>query len=321
MQYVVMPMVRITFNDLPLLYRLKGMAYGFDNNGEPDSGCSFTISRDTVESFLVDHETDEAKGNVSEDHDNFYAYLYKLKAEIGLHTFVLIACGHDEFIPYEIGSSPEKPRPIEPGKPIRHDCGNGFFAVPYNAVTLNGLELPQLNNEKEPYNGYWALIAPCGKAIDGEGGVRPYEYRTLDECKTDAENLHARGEYSYCGGVFSKTLNTAAVYTVGYEPMYDKGIAELGNDFRKKGRTHDYPGGFAANTVEDAKRLIVEHGDGKGWAIYELDADWDRDTVQASNGWWRDLLNDSVILRKVVDAKGQDIDPGSGDQNRSNSVG
>lgn len=112
-----------------------------------------------------------------------------------------------------------------------------------------------------------------------------------------------------------------SVFTVGYEPMYDKGIAVRGNDFKKKGRTHDYAGGFAANTVDDAKRLIDEHGACKGWAVYELKADWDRDTVPSSDGWWRDLITDSVILRKVVDAKGQSINPGGGDQDRSDSAG
>ncbi len=46
---------------------------------------------------------------------------------------------------------------------VSRDLGNGFRAVPRDAVTLNGMALPQLNTMTEPYNGYWHVIAPNGE--------------------------------------------------------------------------------------------------------------------------------------------------------------
>lgn len=92
-----------------------------------------------------------------------------------------------------------------------------------------------------------------------------------------------------------------AVYTVGNEANYDKGIVEYGTKFQKLGAQpkSGYPGGFAVRTPEDAERLIDERGMRGEWAVYLLDADWDVDTVPSVNGWWHALVNTSRILRKV----------------------
>lgn len=74
---------------------------------------------------------------------------------------------------------------------------NGFYAVPRDAVTMNGLPLPQLNTLEEPYNGYWHIIAPNGKAIDDEYG-KPYLYLDFEEVKENVERLIIAGEYSTC---------------------------------------------------------------------------------------------------------------------------
>ena len=93
------------------------------------------------------------------------------------------------------------------------------------------------------------------------------------------------------------------VYTVGHEESYDDGIKGLGKAFLKLGRKNDYPGGFAVCSVDDAIRLIEEQDKVGYWAVYELDADWEKDTVQSLNGWWHALINDSLILRKVFSSK------------------
>ena len=89
------------------------------------------------------------------------------------------------------------------------------------------------------------------------------------------------------------------VFTVGHARNYDKNLAKHGKDFKKLGRGGDYPGGFACRTIEDAERLIDEQGGRGKWAVYELEADWDKDTVPSCAGWWHSLINDARILRKV----------------------
>jgi hypothetical protein len=93
------------------------------------------------------------------------------------------------------------------------------------------------------------------------------------------------------------------VYTVGTETGYDRGLRQGAGRFRKIGRRGVYPGGFALASPEDAERLIDERGMRGVWAVYRLDADLERDTVPSENGWWRALVNDSVILEKVESAK------------------
>ena len=71
----------------------------------------------------------------------------------------------------------------------------GFTVVPYDSVTLNGLYLRHLNTQSHPVG--LALIAPNGKAIDGEGG-RPYYYGTLPKAENDAKRLNEQDDYSTC---------------------------------------------------------------------------------------------------------------------------
>ena len=75
-----------------------------------------------------------------------------------------------------------------------------FIAVPYDAVTVNGHYMTRLNTASSPYNGHWSLIAPNGRAVDGEGVSRPFLYASLDEAREDAANLVDYGATSTCGG-------------------------------------------------------------------------------------------------------------------------
>ena len=89
------------------------------------------------------------------------------------------------------------------------------------------------------------------------------------------------------------------IYTVGTEVNYDKGFIEQGEAFAKLGKTGDYRGGFAVNSIEDAKKFIEEQKMEELWAVYEVDADWDKDTEQHEGEWWRRLVKTSKILRKA----------------------
>lgn len=81
---------------------------------------------------------------------------------------------------------------------IRHNLSHGFFAVPRSATCANGMYLPQINDEDEPYGGVWCLIAPDGYAVDGEHGGR-YIYRSLNDVIEDHARIIAQGECSTCG--------------------------------------------------------------------------------------------------------------------------
>jgi hypothetical protein len=89
------------------------------------------------------------------------------------------------------------------------------------------------------------------------------------------------------------------VFTVGNQQSYDRGIIEHGREFKKLGRRNTYPGGFAVRTPAEAERLIDESGKRGEWAVYELQAEWDRDTVTSDTGWWHALINDSTVIRRV----------------------
>lgn len=93
------------------------------------------------------------------------------------------------------------------------------------------------------------------------------------------------------------------IYTVGHETTYDEHLAgPNAAKFRKLGRRKKdgYPGGFAAKTPEDAMQIIHEMGKGREWAVYEVDADWEKHTVPSEHGWWHALIKTSRIVRKVA---------------------
>jgi hypothetical protein len=89
------------------------------------------------------------------------------------------------------------------------------------------------------------------------------------------------------------------IFTIGSQESYDRALHEatnLGRQLFKLGQTADYPGGYAFRTVSDAERRIAEAYPGRGFAVYELDGDWDEDTCPAANGWWRHLTHNRPIL-------------------------
>lgn len=93
------------------------------------------------------------------------------------------------------------------------------------------------------------------------------------------------------------------IYTVGHAESYRRGIREQavkGEKLFKLGPRQDampaYPGGFAAETIEDAERLIDEFGKRGQWEPFGLIADWDTDTKPSDDGWWRNLQRDAEIV-------------------------
>lgn len=94
------------------------------------------------------------------------------------------------------------------------------------------------------------------------------------------------------------------IYTIGHKENYLAAIREHGA-IQKLGRRppgffddypDGYPGGYAFKTIEDAKRGLVEEDEHVTWAVFGLEAEWERDTTPAKDGWWHELLNDANII-------------------------
>ena len=93
------------------------------------------------------------------------------------------------------------------------------------------------------------------------------------------------------------------IYTIGNQESYDDALRQNGAQgikTLKMGRRDDYPGGYAFQTASDAARRIAEAYPGRGFAIYEVDADWDQDTYPSAAGWWRNLKTDRPIIGRHV---------------------
>lgn len=79
------------------------------------------------------------------------------------------------------------------------------------------------------------------------------------------------------------------IFTIGHQGNYDKALREhaaLGQVTYKTGQGDGYPGGYAFQTAADAERRIAEVYPDHGFAVYEVDADWERDTHPSAEGWW-----------------------------------
>jgi len=86
------------------------------------------------------------------------------------------------------------------------------------------------------------------------------------------------------------------IYTIGHAASYLEAIRQRGRIF-KLGKTDQYPGGYAFETVKDAHRRIDEAYPVRGFAVFGLDVDWDRDTEpNREGGWWHNLLIDAKII-------------------------
>lgn len=83
------------------------------------------------------------------------------------------------------------------------------------------------------------------------------------------------------------------IFTVGHRDSYERYLREQSQHCYKRGPRGDQPGGSVWQTFEDASRYAKD-----GFAVYQVDADWEADTVPSvSGGDWRDLVRDARILR------------------------
>ena len=96
------------------------------------------------------------------------------------------------------------------------------------------------------------------------------------------------------------------VYTIGYRPVYMKGLSERGESFCKLGQEFEpdyYSGGSVWKTPEEAwDHLETNKELFKQYSVFEVDADWDTQTVPNISGVCHDLLETSQITREIPKA-------------------
>jgi hypothetical protein len=104
-----------------------------------------------------------------------------------------------------------------------------------------------------------------------------------------------------------------SIYTIGHAGDYDAALSrghagdgitpikKIGPHKREDG-VHYY-GGYAFETVADARAYIAKLGKTGEWAIYEMDASWPADVYHGhpSDDFMR-LNRDALIVGKVADA-------------------
>ena len=87
------------------------------------------------------------------------------------------------------------------------------------------------------------------------------------------------------------------IYTVGSKKAYLRALIKDGK-VMKTGRCRGYAGGCAFRTREDADRHLdeLEVQGYKGYMVFGLLANWDKDTRESPDHWWRDLLKDAEVV-------------------------
>lgn len=102
------------------------------------------------------------------------------------------------------------------------------------------------------------------------------------------------------------------IYTIGNKTNYLKAmergpVNKVGKATIDEQRTNwsknawineDYGGGYAFQTYADAQRRIEEAYPDRGFAVFELAADWDKDTYGLGD-YWHYLLKDVPIIGHV----------------------
>ena len=87
------------------------------------------------------------------------------------------------------------------------------------------------------------------------------------------------------------------IYTVGSKKAYLRTLLKEGR-VTKTGRCRGYAGGCAFRTREEAQRhldeLILQGY--KGYMVFGLLANWERDTRESSEHWWHDLQKDAEVV-------------------------
>lgn len=88
-------------------------------------------------------------------------------------------------------SGQEEPRQAE--EFVSQDLGDGYTAVPYDAVTINGHYIPTMASAFKPFDGPYALLIPKeggGSAVAmNHDGNRSYRYMSLEAVVEDKARL------------------------------------------------------------------------------------------------------------------------------------
>jgi len=79
------------------------------------------------------------------------------------------------------------------------------------------------------------------------------------------------------------------IYTIGKKSIYDIYIKNDINP-RKLGKTDNYPGGSVWRYKKEVEKFLT-----KGYEVYGVLADWEKDTKQSNDGKWNDLLKSSKL--------------------------
>ena len=87
------------------------------------------------------------------------------------------------------------------------------------------------------------------------------------------------------------------IFTIGRKLAYDVALDDPTEEHPMKlGRSENYVGGSVWKTVLQAQRYAA-HKKLKGFAVYGVLADWDKDTEKSKDGPYHDLLTDSEFVR------------------------
>jgi len=94
------------------------------------------------------------------------------------------------------------------------------------------------------------------------------------------------------------------IYTIGHTKNYLDAIANsLDGKIQKLGRCEPgdrfpdgYEGGYAFRSIADAQKRIDEVYSGQGFGVFGIEADWEKDTVPAQDGWWHNLVKNADIV-------------------------
>ena len=93
------------------------------------------------------------------------------------------------------------------------------------------------------------------------------------------------------------------IYTVGRTESYRKYMEQCGEECKKLGKGFykgkDYTGGSVWKTSQEAKEYLILH-ELSSYSVWEIDADWDKDTEENPDNSFRNLLVTSRIVREIL---------------------
>ena len=86
------------------------------------------------------------------------------------------------------------------------------------------------------------------------------------------------------------------IYCIGITVNYERYIDEQ-NPCMKKGKTDDYEGGSVWETQVDAQAYADYCCPPNVFSVYQVDADWEKDTEVVFGKCWHALLRNAEITR------------------------